>query len=599
MLKKIWLTVLLGLALTLSACSGGIIQEETTKPVSTEYGTVSFTWGDDDFETGIPSSGVTRLSLQGDSISVTGKGVLLDGAVATIIQGGTYVLSGTLNEGQIIVNARQTGTVRLVLDGVDITCPTGAPIYIDKADKAVITLAEGSENYLTDGESYIFETEDEDEPNAAVFSRSDLTINGEGSLTVTARYNNGIQSKDTFKITGGTIQVTAVNDCLKGRDAIIIRDAGITLDAGGDGMQSTNNETREKGFIAIESGTLDISAANDGLQAETNLYIAGGTITILSGGGSKNSSTGTAWGFWGTRKSSSSTASGDTNGSAKGIKAGNDITIDGGTFVIDSSDDSLHSNGSLTVKSGTFELVSGDDGIHADDSLVINGGNIEISKSYEGVESNTITVNAGTIRVVSSDDGINAAGGADGSSIDGRPGQNMFGESSDSYLYVHGGDIYVNAKGDGIDINGSILMTGGTVIVDGPTENFNGALDYLGELKVTGGFLLAAGSVGMAQSPSTSSSQYSMIVNFTARMQAGAILRLETADGTEVLTCSPAKYYQSVVFSSPELKKGTSYVLLSEEGTEEKTLFEFTVSSIVTRLGSSSGIMPGGIRLFR
>ncbi len=593
MIKKLLLAVLLILSLALSACSGDIMQEEATEPVTGEYGSASFEWREDDVETGIPSSGVTRLSLTGDSISVNGNGVITEGSVATIITGGTYILSGTLNNGQIIVNARQTGTVRLILDGADITCLNGAPIYIDKADKAIITLAEGSDNHITDGETYVFDTEDEDEPNAAVFSRSDLTVNGEGSLTVTARYNNGIQSKDILRIAGSTIQVTAVNDCLKGRDAIIVKEAELTLDAGGDGMQSTNDEESEKGFIVIESGTIDITAATDGIQAETNVSITGGTITIRSGGGSKNSSTGTAWGFWGTRKSGSSTTSSDANDSAKGIKAGGNVTIDRGTFSIDSSDDSLHSNGSLTINGGTFELASGDDGIHADDSLTINGSDIVISKSYEGVESNVITISGGTVRITASDDGINGAGGADGSSVDGRTGQNMFGESSDSYLYLHGGDIYVNAAGDGIDINGSILMTGGTVIVDGPTENFNGALDYTGELKITGGFLLAAGSAGMAQAPSTSSSQYSMIVNFTSILPGGTTLRLETADGMEVLTCSPVKYYQSVVFSSPDLRKGETYRLFTGEGAERTLVTEFTISNIVTYIGSQGGMMPG------
>jgi hypothetical protein len=210
---------------------------------------------------------------------------------------------------------------------------------------------------------------------------------------------------------------------------------------------------------------------------------------------------------------------------------------------------------------------------------------------------------------VASDDGINAAGGNDGSSINGRPGQNNFGPSGDYHLCVNGGYITIDATGDGIDTNGPIDMTGGVVIVNGPTSNNNGALDYTGAFNVTGGFLVAAGSSGMAQAPSASSTQYSVMQTFPSPQAAGTIVHVETKDGEEILTFVPTKAYQSVVLSSPKLNNGSTYVVYSggsSTGTVTDGLYSggtytagaqvasFTLSSIVTGAGPSRGGFPGG-----
>ena len=169
----------------------------------------------------------------------------------TITAAGTYVVSGSLDDGQIVVDTEDKETVRLVLNGADITCSTSAPIYVKSADKIILILADGTENQVTDGDSYVLEDAESDEPNAAIFSKSDLTINGDGSLIVKANYNDGIASKDDLKIVSGDITVDAVNDAIKGRDCIGVKDGTIKVTAGGDGLQSTNDEDPEKGFICI------------------------------------------------------------------------------------------------------------------------------------------------------------------------------------------------------------------------------------------------------------------------------------------------------------------------------------------------------------
>jgi hypothetical protein len=626
-MKKITLLFLLStLIFTLAACSGVAVEsaedvstsaavtglaeptatainvqqtpEATSSPISAEYDA-------DDLDSSASRSDKSYIKLEGDSITFEGSGATVNGSIITITSAGVYSISGTLDDGQIMVDTEDQEKVVLVLDGADVACSTNAPIYVVNAEKTVIALADGTENYVTDGASYVFE-ETEDEPNAAVFSKDDLTINGDGLLTVNANYNNGITSKDDLKVTGGSITVNAVNDGIKGRDSIAIKGGIIVVNAGGDGLQANNDESSEEGTIVIKGGTLDITAGLDGIQAETSLLVSGGDLTITSGGGSANSST-DGGGIWGGRR-----MEGNPNKpteSAKGLKAGVDITITAGTIKIDSSDDSINTNDSITINGGDILLGSGDDGMHADSTLEINGGSISITKSYEGIESAVITINDGNIHIFASDDGINAAGGVDGSSMNGRPGQNRFGMSGDCYLYVTGGYVFIDAYGDGIDVNGTIEMTDGFVIVNGPTNNGNGPLDYLGTFNMDGGFLLAVGSSGMAQAPSMSSTQYSVMHNFASPEAAGTMVHIETESGQDVLTFVPTKEYQSVLLSSPELENGTSYAVYSggsSTGTVTDGLYsggtytagtqvaDFAISSMVTGVGSMMGRFPGG-----
>ena len=623
------LLLLATLIFTLTACSGDAVEstdivlasqlatgpgEETATAVNAQQNSeitsspISVEYDRDDLDSSASRSDMSYIKLEGDSITFEGSGATVNGNTITITSAGMYSISGTLNDGQIIVDTEDKEKVVLVLNGADITCSTSAPIYVNNAEKTVITLADGTENYVTDGSSYIFE-DAEDEPNAAIFSKDDLTINGNGSLTVNANYNNGIASKDDLKITGGSITVNAVNDGIKGRDSIAVKDGTITINAGGDGMQSNNDEDAEKGYVVIEGGTLDITAGLDGIQAETSLLVSGGDIAITSGGGSVEAGT-SGGGGWGGRG-----MGGNPNKppeSVKGLKAGVDITIAGGVFNIASWDDAIHSNDSLTIQGGDFQLASGDDGIHSDATLTINGGVLSITQSYEGIESSVITINDGNIRLVASDDGINASSGTGGAAAGGMQGRGrgMF-ESGDNYLYVNGGYIAIDATGDGMDINGPIDMTGGIVIVNGPTSNNNGALDYAGAFNLTGGFIVAVGSSGMAQAPGASSTQYSVMYTFESPQAAGTMIHIETEDGEEILTFVQTKAYQSVVLSSPELENGSTYLVYSggsSTGTVADGLYSggtytggiqvssFTISSMVTGAGSLRGGFPGGAR---
>jgi len=572
------------------------LPEATLEPIDVAY-------DEEDLQTDTEGPVTATIEMDGDTVTVEGLGVTVDVSRVVISAAGTYSLHGVLNEGRIVVDAADEDEVVLLLNGVEITCSTGAPIYVLNAEKTIITLASGTENTVTDGDGFVLE-EGSDEPNAAIFSHDDLTINGDGALTVNAHYHAGIVSKDDLKITGGMLTVNALNDGIKGRDSLVIKDGAIVVNAEGDGLETSNDEEAEEGTIVIEGGTLTVVAGLDGIQAATRLQVDGGTLTITSGGGSANASDRAGWGTWG------SGVGDDAADSAKGLKAGADLTITNGILTVDASDDALHSNGSLTVAGGQIRLASGDDGIHADATLTIDGGALEITKSYEGIESAVITINDGTVRLVASDDGINVSGGSDGSALAGRPGQNTFAAfSGTDHLYVNGGTVTVDAGGDGIDANSPIDMTGGTVIINGPTDNANGPIDYMGEFRVTGGFLVAAGSAGMAQAPSASSTQNSVLVVFPTSLPAGTLVHIASDDGDAVLTFLPTKAYQSVVLSSPDLVQGATYTVYtggSATGTAVDGLTtggttttgtpstEFTVTSVTTFAGSYRGGFPGG-----
>lgn len=492
------------------------------------------------------ASSAVEISLDGDTATASSEAVSIDGSTVTISAAGTYILSGSLADGQVVVETDDEELVRLVLDGADITSSTTAPIAIADADKAVVVLADGSDNLLTDSSNYAFPDAETDEPNAALFSAADLTVTGEGSLTVEANFNDGIASKDGLIIDSGTIVVDAVDDGIRGKDYLVVKDGSITVDAGGDGLKSDNTEDASMGYVSVAGGTVDITSGGDGIDAETDVLTSGGEIAITSGGGS--------------------TGQLAEDASAKAIKGVVSVVIDAGTFALDAADDAVHSNSAVTINGGSFTIATGDDGVHADETLDVNDGTIDITSSFEGLESAVMTINGGDISIQSSDDGLNVAGGTDGSGQqgppggpgEGRPAADTFGATGDHSMTINGGTIVVVADGDGLDANGSVTMTGGTVVIHGPTSDFNGALDYDGSFTLTGGILVAAGSAGMAQSP-TSSDQPVIGLRFDDVQPAGTLVHVQDADGTGVLTFEPAKDFQTVVFSSPGLTSGATY----------------------------------------
>ncbi|MDO4565643.1 MAG: carbohydrate-binding domain-containing protein [Clostridia bacterium] len=508
-------------------------------------------------------SGDASIVLADGNITIDGSGATAEGDVVTISASGTYVLTGTLSNGQIRVDTDSSETVELILSGIDVTCNDGPAVYILNAQKKVVlNLAEGSVNKVQDGEVYADTSEDA--PSAAIYSKEDLDIQGSGTLYVTGNYNKGIVSNDDLSIEGGTIVVTAVDDGIRGKDSVEISGGTISVYCGADGLRSNNETDDGKGYIQITGGEISIEAGQDGIQAVTDCYILGGVIVINSGGGSENSSTESeSWGRWGGMGghqggSSSSSSSTSTGTSAKGIKAATLLDISGGTLSIDSSDDALHSNGDMNISGAEIYIVSGDDGVHADRTLNLTGGVITIDKSFEGIEALTISVSGGDISIVSSDDGFNAAGGNDSSSMGGRPGQNTFASDSSGLVTISGGTVLINASGDGLDSNGNIVQTGGNVTVFGPSNSANGPLDYAGSYSLTGGVLIAVGAVGMAQLVSDCS-QGQIAVTLRANAQSEVVVT--DSSGDVVLSFVTPKSIECLVCSTPNMISGSTYTI--------------------------------------
>ena len=468
----------------------------------------------------------------------------------TITQAGIYVLTGTLVNGSVIVNAGEADKVQIVLSGASITSSDGPAIYAVEADKLFITAAENTVSTLTDGAIYA-EDSFGNSPDGAIFSRCDLTINGAGTIDIAGNYKFGIVGKDEVVLTGAVLNVTAVSDGIVGKDSVAINGGTVSITAGGDGIVSENSDDASLGIVLID----------------------GGTVTIVTGGTSADS--------------------------AKGIKTQTALTINGGSIAIDAEDDALHSASALTVTGGTLYLKSGDDGMHSDDLLVISGGEVSIAESYEGIEAGTITISGGTVDITASDDGLNAAGGSDEAAAQtGRRTDSFAADTSKSVL-ISGGMVTIRADGDGIDSNGSLTITGGSVYISGPTSSANGALDAGASITISGGVIIAAGSSGMAQGFDSSSSQASLTYTYASAQSAGTRITLTDASGGVIVTYAPEKAYQSVVLSAPGLTQGQTYTLYSggsvadgalSGGTEQASI---TLSGMVTSSGSGSGGMGG------
>ena len=547
-----------------------------------------------DLDVGYEESTAVQVTLSDSGIQISGDGAEADGTTLTIKEEGIYVISGSLSSGQIVIEADDSAKIHLVLNGVSVRCENSAALLIRGADKAFVTLAEGSENTLESG-SEAPSGEDEN-VDGVIFSRSDLTLNGSGSLTINAGYKHGIVSKDDLVITGGVYNITAVGGGLYGKDCVKILDGTFNLNVERDGIQSDNEEDADRGFVYIVGGTYDITAGHDGIQAETLLKVADGTINITTGTGSGAAVNGSS--------DTDSTSNGSTNvtdssssESIKGLKSGSLLEITGGTIVINSEDDSVHSNGSITITAGNLTFSSDDDAVHADENLQIDGGSIQILQSYEGLEGKSVVINDGTISLVSADDGINVNGGADSSGFGGFGRgfeTDSFGSSeTDIYIAINGGEITIDASGDGLDSNGNLYITGGVTYISGPSDSGNGALDYgegcTGE--ISGGVLLAVGASGMAENMSSSSTQCTFMQNLDETASGGDTVTITDAYGNVLASYTPVRSYQNIIFSCPELQVGETYTVTA--GSQS-----VAVEQSDTVVGESSGMggmgAPGG-----
>ena len=542
-----------------------------------------------DLEMGYTAESMTSISLADDATHVEGGGVTVDGNIVTITAGGDYSIDGTLSDGQLVVAVADTEKVRIQLNGIDITSSTSAPIVIEEADKVWLTLAEGSENILTDtaGSTATLEGSTID---GAIYSKADLALQGTGSLSVYANNSHGIVSKDDLVITGGNYIITANGQGLSGKDTVKIKDGNFTLTTQKDAIQSDNIDDPTRGYIYIEGGNFVIDSQGDAVQAESYLEIAGGTFDIISGGGSEYGVDHTETMDPFAETTEDTTTEEDTTASTKGLKVTNDLVLNGGEFYFNTADDAIHSNGTASLNGGSLTIDSGDGGIHADAEMIIDGSSINITQSYEGIEANAITVESGDISIFADDDSFNVAGGNDQSSLN-RMGANPFDVNEENVLLFNGGTIYVNAAGDGLDSNGYTIINGGEITVSGPEYSDNGTLDAGGGTTITGGTILGSGSSGMAEGFASESTQVNVLENLNTTYEAGTQIEVTDASGNTILSFQADKSFSSVIFSSADLVVGETYTISVGGDLTELTLSETSNSNG----GFGGGMMqPGG-----
>ena len=563
------------------------------------------------------ASEAVKITLNKTTATVSGSGAKADGSTITITEEGVYIVSGTLEDGQIIVDASDSDKVQIVLDGVNINCETNAAIYVREADKVFITLAENSSNTLGGGNEYT--QIDDNTVDGVIFSKSDLVCNGTGSLTIEADYKHGIVSKDDLVITGGTYKITAADNGITAKDQLKILDGSFDIDAANSAGKAKNTDDTELGNIYIAGGVFTVKAEQDGFHATGSIVVDDGTITVNSGDDGFHAELDTVIhggtifvekSYEGLEGKRVVVNGGDitVNASNDGVNAANSgddganaaNSGDGGVNAANSGDD-----GANTTNPGANAVGSGDDDSNAassnnDSSAAVNSGDDgSISGEADGKEPPQMppdTENGSDMQPSQDFDPENDPSGGNASQdfdpenapSGGNAPQMMQrgsggGGNSELYIKITGGTLTVSADGDGLDSNGGLFVTGGTTIVYGPTSDGDSALDYDGSAIVTGGTLAAIGSAGMTESFDEASTQPVITYYGTETQSADTTITLTDSDGSALFTVTPEKVYASIVLTCPEMKLDATYTLAA--GTDNE---EITLTDIITTAGTRS-----------
>lgn len=552
-------------------------------------------------ESAVEKAATVDLSTLSKDVNADGATVLSND-VTTITTAGSYILTGAY--AGITVSVGNGETAHLFLNNATIS--GGAGIAISNTNKnstLIITACENTEN----------EVASKGDDVNAIHVKGTLKINGTGTIKVSAK-KNGIKVSEGLSIADSTINLTAGNHALSAR-LIEAENAKINvLSAGKDALNAecddeTQEFTLDEGYVSLKSSKVFASVSGDGIQADTFVYITGGSVDI------KTAATFVSYGAESMATYNLSEddfryiKSGDTYKkiddvaskgaryamiqSAKGIKCGEIkyeidgteyavtknsnyfIVIDGARVKINSSDDAIHTNsGNVLIKGGTLDLTTLDDGIHADELVKIDGGEITVNGSCEGIEGAYVEIGGGTIYITASDDGINAA------SDD---------ESVNEHIIISGGTITVDASGDGLDSNGTIYVTGGTLIVYGPATGADTGLDADGGILIDGGNVFVASSREMLEIPA-SNSKSNVLVYGANTVAAGSEIILTNADGGEMVRITLKKQAQAIILSTPELATNGTYSLYADEN----LLASFSVTGTITAIGVRSNGGRGG-----
>lgn len=502
----------------------------------------------------------TTVTLADNNIVVNGSGASASGNILTISADGVYEVTGTLSDGQIIIDAPDKAKVELVLSGINISNSRNSAIYCKNCDDLFITLTENTQNVISDAQNYTYDDVAKEEPNAALFSKTDLNIGGTGWLTVNANYHHGIYSKDDLVIEGGGFVISSVADAIKGKDSVNILNGKFEITAGDDAVQASNADGAELGYLQITNGDFVIVSRGDAIQAETSLVILDGTFDITADG----------------------TPAG-TSSSQKGLKAGTLLTVKNGNFRIISKDDAIHSNADVQIDGGTFYIETKDDGIHADRDLYINGGEINIPICYEGFEGTIINVNGGRSFINASNDAISAAAGTPEAEAWSGRGGNPYVQA-----WFNGGELEAAANGDVVDSNGNIYVTGGTLRLSAPPyPDYEGSLLCNGDVTISGGNIAAVGCMGVNV---YWEKQPVLWFSHTKQIAEGSTLSIRDANGNVLLELAMRSDAVQSVYTTPDFKVGETYSLYIDDVKQ----IDITLKDGMNAIGDDGGKFTGG-----
>lgn len=610
------LAVLLCLSLSLSSCDRGSSEEKSPEDLADPNtfeptdklgggGTATLAAAIDNTanEDSIKNAADEILASLTSDVSKEGAVELTD---RSITESGKYVVSGEWKDGIEIAKGLK---VHLLLDGADISSEDGIALSSAKGCEITITLI-GEENEISNGV----------DGENALHIKGSLTINGEGSLKVTSGAKNGIKVSKTLTVIDATLLVSADNHAIAAESVVMTNATVEVTSAGKDGIQAECDYdepddiskcvfTTEKGFIILKNVNYTAYTLGDGLQADTFVFIDGGRYNIRTEGNFveqtaentekyeleaddfkfiKNGSSylRVASDYRG-RSTLYALAQGckaikvgeiefdsDGDGTDEIILAENTnytIMINSGTFVIDATDDAIHSNsGNIIINGGDYVINTLDDAFGADYLLKVNGGNIRVEGSYEGMEGSYVEIGGGIIDITSGDDGINAASDYD---------------DITEHIIISGGDITVDASGDGIDSNGSFLMTDGSLTVHGPTAGDNGSLDSELGVLIKGGKLFASSTLGMTETPARNSTQNSLHFATQTTLSEGSKIILKDANEKEIFSVELFKDCQTVIISLPELVTGESYSIYNDSTLLESFTADEGISSVGVPMG--------------
>ena len=502
----------LSLMLALTSCGVSPVAEassgnEVTTSAQTADNAVSKSemFTERDLSGAYDESEAETITLSGSSAATSAaSGVTIKGSTITITAEGVYIVSGTLTDGQIIVDADDAAKVQIVLKNASVTSSDSAAIYVKSADKVFVTTATGTDNILANGGS--FTADGDTNVDGAVFAKDDITFNGSGSLTISSPAGHGVVGKDDVKFAGGTYIITAAKHGVQANDSVRLAESDVTVTSGSD-----------KDGIHVS----DDADEEEGTESDSFFYMADGSLTISSG----------------------------------------------------------------------------DDGIHADAAVSIEGGTITVNESYEGIEGLSISISGGSTTVTASDDGLNAAGGnASGGSKTfgnddwGGGGRGGFSDGgTNGSIVISGGNVHVTAGGDGIDSNGSLEISGGYTVVEGPSQGDTSVLDYNGTASISAGTFIGTGGAGMAEN--FSSAEQGCIAVNVGSQSAGSTVTLKDASGIVIAETTPGLDYAVVYVSAKDMTKGDTYTLTAGSYSESITLTDNLYSTLS---GGMKGSFGGG-----